>query len=171
MEPQHIRKFIVPAVAVAAVIVVVALLLGVGGPPGSSGTKAAKHAGSITVPEGVDASDAGMSSTPPPVDSPNWIVRPGGLKIWDVTEGTGEPVASGQKVLAHYSGRAPATAASSTAAAATAATAIEFGLNSVIKGWTDGIPGMKPGGIRRLYIPASMGYGSKASRRSRQIRI
>jgi FKBP-type peptidyl-prolyl cis-trans isomerase FkpA len=40
---------------------------------------------------------------------------------------------------------------------------VTFGLDEVIKGWTNGLPLIKTGGTIHLYIPPSLGYGSQAN--------
>jgi peptidylprolyl isomerase len=79
-----------------------------------------------------------------------------GLEIWDVKEGEGEAVKAGGKVTVHYTGWLTDGKQFDSSVGGQPVT---FGLNQVIKGWTDGIPGMKPGGIRRLKIPSELGYG------------
>jgi FKBP-type peptidyl-prolyl cis-trans isomerase len=39
---------------------------------------------------------------------------------------------------------------------------ITFPLTGVIKGWQQGVPGMKVGGTRRLLIPSEMAYGAQS---------
>ena len=40
---------------------------------------------------------------------------------------------------------------------------IELSLSQVIEGWKEGIPGMKVGGTRKIYIPAAKGYGEQGT--------
>jgi len=100
----------------------------------------------------------------PPLDAPEWKDAGNGLKTWDVTEGTGAPVAPGARVKVHYTGWL--TNGSKFDSSHDRGEPIEFSLNQVIKGWQQGIPGMKPGGTRRLYIPAALGYGAAGAGRS-----
>ena len=81
------------------------------------------------------------------------------LTTQDVREGTGEEVQPGATITAHYTG---AVAATGTVFQSSKdfGRPISFGLNQVIKGWADGVPGMKAGGIRRLLIPADQAYGA-----------
>lgn len=81
------------------------------------------------------------------------------LQKIDLQEGTGEEVKAGATIKAHYTG---AVAADGTIFQSShdSGDAVEFGLNGVIKGWTDGVPGMKVGGKRRLLIPAAQAYGA-----------
>lgn len=81
------------------------------------------------------------------------------LQIIDTTIGTGDEVVEGATITAHYTGALckDGTIFQSSHDAGEPAT---FGLNQVIKGWTQGVPGMKVGGVRRLIIPSALGYGS-----------
>ncbi len=81
------------------------------------------------------------------------------LQIIDTKEGTGEVVKAGATVTAHYTGAVAATGVIFQSSH-DGGKPIPFGLNQVIKGWTDGVPGMKVGGTRRLIIPADQAYGA-----------
>lgn len=90
-----------------------------------------------------------------------------------------EPVASVpelQKIDTKVGDGAEATAASTVTVLYTGALAkdgvifessgqspVSFPVNQVIKGWQDGVPGMKVGGTRRLVIPAAQAYGDQAN--------
>lgn len=82
------------------------------------------------------------------------------LEIIDITEGTGEPVEPGATITAHYTGALvkDGTIFQSSKDFGRPAT---FGLHQVITGWTNGVPGMKVGGVRRLIIPSAQAYGSQ----------
>ena len=77
----------------------------------------------------------------------------------DTVVGTGEEVKPGAQVTAHYTGAVAATGIIFQSSHDGANQPIPFGLDQVIKGWTDGVPGMKVGGTRRLIIPADQAYG------------
>ena len=81
------------------------------------------------------------------------------LQTIDLAPGNGQVVKASYTVTVHYTG---ATAADGTIFQSSLDTGqpVTFPLNQVIKGWTQGIPGMKVGGTRRLLIPAAQAYGA-----------
>lgn len=81
------------------------------------------------------------------------------LESIDLQEGTGEVVKPGDTVTAHYTG-ALAKDGTIFQSSHDSGSPVAFSLNGVIKGWTDGVPGMKVGGKRRLLIPAEQAYGA-----------
>lgn len=81
------------------------------------------------------------------------------LQILDTVEGTGETVPVGATITAHYTG---ALVAGGTIFQSSHdfGEPVTFPLDRVIAGWTEGVPGMKVGGTRRLIIPSEKAYGS-----------
>jgi peptidylprolyl isomerase len=81
------------------------------------------------------------------------------LKIEDRIAGSGDEVKAGDTVTCHYTG-AIAKTGTIFQTSHDFGDAISFPLSGVIAGWTEGVPGMKVGGTRRLYIPAAKAYGA-----------
>lgn len=81
------------------------------------------------------------------------------LEKIDTVVGTGDEVKPGDTVTAHYTG-AVASTGKIFQSSLDGGQPIPFSLDGVIKGWTDGVPGMKVGGKRRLLIPADQAYGA-----------
>ncbi|MFZ1250336.1 MAG: FKBP-type peptidyl-prolyl cis-trans isomerase [Candidatus Microsaccharimonas sp.] len=83
------------------------------------------------------------------------------LEIIDVEVGTGEEVKPGATITAHYTG-ALVKNGIIFQSSHDFGDAITFGLGQVISGWTNGVPGMKIGGTRRLIIPSEQAYGASS---------
>jgi hypothetical protein len=120
--------------------------------------------GSVVVLRG-SAGTPTASPTPAPsvqavVTSPGaTVTQSDGLKITDEVIGTGAVAVASSTVSAKYTGTLDdGTVFDSTDKHGGAA--IEFPLSNVIKGWQEGIPGMKVGGKRKLVIPPELGYGA-----------
>jgi FKBP-type peptidyl-prolyl cis-trans isomerase len=81
------------------------------------------------------------------------------LQKTDLKEGTGAEATASSNVTVHYTGAVAATGTIFQSSLDTGKP-VSFALNQVIKGWSEGVPGMKVGGERRLLIPADMAYGA-----------
>ncbi len=83
-----------------------------------------------------------------------------GLYLRDLVEGEGPLAAAGDEIVVGYTGWLPDGRAFDGTAASTPA---RFQLQGLIPGWQEGIPGMRPGGVRLLVIPPSLAYGNAGS--------
>jgi peptidylprolyl isomerase len=83
---------------------------------------------------------------------------PTDLDILDIVVGEGVEATPGARVIVHYVGVEFDTGEQFDASWDRGET-IEFPLQGLIKGWQDGIPGMRVGGRRQLTIPPEQAYG------------
>jgi peptidylprolyl isomerase len=100
----------------------------------------------------------------PQVDIPADQAPPAELVLEDIVVGDGEEAVPGQQVDVHYVGVAWSTREQFDASWDRGGT-FNFGLGEgrVIKGWDQGVAGMKVGGRRRLTIPPELGYGERGA--------
>jgi FKBP-type peptidyl-prolyl cis-trans isomerase len=85
----------------------------------------------------------------------------GGLLVEDFVIGTGEEAKAGSEVSVHYVGTLPDGTMFDTSHKRNRPFAFTIGEGRVIKGWDQGVPGMKIGGKRRLTVPAELAYGER----------
>ena len=90
-----------------------------------------------------------------------------GLKIEEVVEGSGAEAAAGQKVTVHYTGWLTdgVIKGRNFDSSKDRGDPFDFplGAGHVIKGWDEGVQGMKVGGTRLLTIPPALGYGARGA--------
>jgi len=159
------QKILIPAAAIAGVILLVGLIIATGG---SQKPNLGKVAPEPKAPPGVKVfgdgpMDAtGMSTAAPSTSAAEWKDIGGGLKIWDVKAGDGEAAVVSDTPIMHYIGWR-ATDGVEFDSSVNKGVPLDMPLSQLIPGWQKGVPGMKPGGIRRLYIPAALGYGERGS--------
>ncbi|MBL8786055.1 MAG: FKBP-type peptidyl-prolyl cis-trans isomerase [Deltaproteobacteria bacterium] len=87
---------------------------------------------------------------------------PAALQIEDRVVGEGAEAVSGKNVVVHYVGVSWSTGKEFDASWERRKTfSFRLGAGNVIKGWDQGVLGMKVGGRRQLVIPPDLGYGAR----------
>lgn len=133
----------------------------------SSASDSSPYNVTVTATEGSASSTAtfswvvtssSSSTLPYSLTNPGWITLPSGVRYQDLTVGTGTPAATaGGSVTVNYVGYLTNGTVFNSGNSFTATLAT----TSLIPGWVDAVPGMLPGGVRLLDIPASLAYGTQ----------
>ena len=85
------------------------------------------------------------------------------LKIEDEVVGTGPEIKAGQTAVVHYTGWLTDGTKFDSSLDRNEPFDFTLGAGQVIKGWDQGVAGMKKGGKRKLTIPSELGYGKSGS--------
>ena len=113
------------------------------------------------------AATAAASQPPTGESRVEFTTLPNGLQMADIEVGDGAEAAAGQQVTVHYTGWLYENGATGAKfdSSKDRGQPFQFGLGAgqVIKGWDEGVSGMKVGGKRHLIIPPEMGYGARGA--------
>lgn len=86
-----------------------------------------------------------------------------GLQFEDTKEGTGAEAKAGQHVQVHYTGWLTDGKKFDSSKDRGQPFGFKLGGGHVIRGWDEGVEGMKVGGVRKLTIPPELGYGARGA--------
>jgi FKBP-type peptidyl-prolyl cis-trans isomerase len=107
-------------------------------------------------------------SATPNTDAPTKVSGDGvktdsGLRYWDIRVGNGDVAKEGSRVRVHYTGWLTTGKKFDSSVDAGKPFDFTIGNGEVIKGWEEGVAGMRVGGKRQLRIPPGLGYGADGS--------
>ena len=91
------------------------------------------------------------------------ITTKSGLQYLDMEEGQGAVAVAGRTVTVHYTGTLRGGKKFDSSLDRDEPFTFELGAGRVIKGWDEGVAGMRIGGKRKLIIPPELGYGSRGA--------
>jgi|SRR5579862_3977805 len=106
---------------------------------------------------------ASTSASGPTTVTGNGTTTASGLEYWDIVVGTGATAVSGSQVKVHYTGWLISGQKFDSSLDRGEPFSFMLGAGQVIKGWDEGVAGMKVGGKRQLRIPPTLGYGAEGS--------
>ena len=140
-------------------------------PAVAAAAPAATAAGSTSAADAAAAADTASATAASPAPSPQGsTMPPTELQAQDLEPGTGGAVTAGQTAVVHYTGwlwdaAAPDNKGRKFDSSRDHGDTFSFrvGGGEVIRGWDQGVEGMKVGGKRRLVIPPELGYGARGA--------
>ena len=91
------------------------------------------------------------------------VTTPSGLKYWELKKGSGAVAKAGDSVQVHYTGWLTEGKKFDSSVDRGSPFVFKLGAGMVIRGWDEGVAGMKVGGKRQLHIPAELGYGARGA--------
>src|SRR5262245_20239949 len=97
------------------------------------------------------------------MDNSQEITTSSGLQYIDQMQGTGAQAVAGKTATVHYAGWLENGKKFDSSVERGQPFTFPLGAGRVIKGWDEGVQGMKVGGKRRLTIPSSLGYGARGA--------
>jgi FKBP-type peptidyl-prolyl cis-trans isomerase len=103
---------------------------------------------------------AAVSTSSPAKVSGQPTTTPSGLQYWDNVVGSGAIATPGSTVKVHYTGFLTSGEKFDSSRDRGEPFSFPLGAGQVIKGWDEGVAGMKVGGQRQLRIPPNLGYGA-----------
>jgi FKBP-type peptidyl-prolyl cis-trans isomerase FkpA len=91
------------------------------------------------------------------------VTAASGLQYVDLVVGSGREAHAGETAIVHYTGKLTNGTQFDSSKDRNQPFSFRLGAGHVIKGWDEGVEGMKIGGIRKLVIPPQLGYGSRGA--------
>jgi FKBP-type peptidyl-prolyl cis-trans isomerase len=131
-------------------------------PPDANDPAQAQGEAAVVSPKTAAESSKAPAFTPaPPTAKGETKTTKNGVKYETLKEGTGDELKPGRVATFHYVGTLENGTVFDSSRQRTSPYKVAIGTGQLIKGWEEGLPGMRVGETRKLWVPAKMAYGEQ----------